>query len=152
MRHVVGLILALAMAAAVFFGAGWGVAKILAAHRDGVSLVSTSGGLALAALVGTGLLLGILVAAPAISPLGAGLSGLILLGWSALEVASTHWALRLIPLHGLAASGGFRTMLTGGMLALLGAVMIVPLFVPSRWRRRELADEFIEPARSELVH
>ncbi len=152
MRHLGGLILALAAAAAVYFGGGWGVARVMAAHREGVTLVSLSGGLVLAALVGTGLLVGILLVAPLASPLGAGLPGLVLLGWSALEVTSAHWALRLIPLPALAASSGFRAMLTGGLLALLGAVMIVPLFVPSRWRRRELADEFAAPATAQLVH
>jgi hypothetical protein len=43
-------------------------------------------------------------------------------------------------------------MLTGGMLALLGAVMIIPMFVPSRWRRREQADEFAPAVTAELVH
>ncbi len=152
MRHLSGLVLAIATAAAVFFGGGWGAARVLAFHRNGVSLVSVSGGLALAAIVGTGLLLGILIVAPAVSPLGAGLPGLVLLGWSALEVFSAHWALRVIPLSGLSAATGFRAMLTGGMLALLGAMMIAPMFVPSRWRRRELADEFAERPAAQLVH
>jgi hypothetical protein len=151
MRHLAGLILALAVAAAVFFGAGWSVARIAAAHADGTSLVSMSGGLVLAALLGSGLLVGVLVAAPGVSPLGAGLPGLLMLGWSALEVLSAHQARRLIPLPGLGASGGFATLLTSGTLALLGAVMIAPMFVPSRWRRRELADMFVEPAAAQLV-
>jgi hypothetical protein len=152
MRHLIGLILALAAAAAVFFGGSWSVARILAAHARGTSLISMSGGLTVAALVGTGLLIGALVAAPAVSPLAAGLPGLILLGWSAFEVVSAHKALQLIPLQGLDAASGFRTVLTGGALALLGAVMIVPMFVPSRWRRREPPDMFVEPATRELVH
>jgi hypothetical protein len=152
MRHLIGLVLALAVSAAMFFGGGWAAARILAAHAHGTSLISMSGGLVLAALVGTGLLVGILVAAPLISPLGAGLPGLILLGWSAVEVVSAHQALRLIPLSPLDASSGFRAMLTGGTLALLGAVMIVPMLVPSRWRRREPADEFAASATAQLVH
>jgi hypothetical protein len=152
MRHLVGLVLALVTAAAVFFGAGWGVARVLAAHAHSTSLESMSGGLTLAALIGTGLLVGALLAVPALSPLSAGLPGLILLGWSALEVVSAHRALRLIPLSTMDAASGFRTMLTAGVLALLGAVMIVPMFVPSRWRRTEPADEFANLARGELVH
>jgi hypothetical protein len=152
MRHLVGLILALAMSAAVFFGAGWSAARILAAHAAGTSLVSMSGALVLAALAGTGLFLGVAVAGPLLSPLGAGLPGLLLLGWSGVELVSAHLAVRLIPLPGLEAASGFRAMLTGGMLALLGAVMIVPMFVPSRWRGREQADEFALPAAAELVH
>jgi hypothetical protein len=152
MRYVVGLALALATVAAVFFGGGWGVASVLAAHAHGTSLISMSGGLALAALLGTGLLVGVLVAVPVLSPLGSGIPGLIFLGWSALEVASSRQALRLIPLTHLHAASGFRTMLTGGTLAVLAAAMIVPMFVPSRWRRRETADEFAELARPEFVH
>jgi len=153
MRHLVGLILALAMLAAVFFGAGWSIARIVAAHAAGTSLTNTSGELTLAALLGVGLLLGILVAAPLLSPLGAGLPGLVLLAWSGVHVVNAHLALRVIPLSGMSAASGFKTMLTGGTLALVGAVMIVPMFVPSRWRSREPVDEFApSPATPELVH
>jgi hypothetical protein len=154
MRHLIGLVLALAAAAAVFFGGGWAVARILAAHAHGTSLVSTSGGMTLAALLGTGLFLGLLVAVPVSSPVGAGLLGLILLAWSGLEIFKTHWAMRLIPLSGFDAdaASGFRTMLTVGVLALLGMVLIVPMFVPSRWRKREMADEFASLPDAELVH
>ena len=152
MRHLVGLILALAMLAAVFFGAVWSIARILAAHAAHASLTNTSGAVTVAALLGTGLLLGILVAVPWLSPLGAGLPGLVLLAWSALHVMNAHLALRLIPLSGHSAGSGFSTMLTSGTLALLGIIMIVPMFVPSRWRSREPVDEFSEPAAAELVH
>jgi hypothetical protein len=152
MRHLIGLVLAMAAAAAVFFGGGWAVARILAAHAHGTSLANTSGGLTLAALLGTGLFLGLLVAVPISSPLGAGLPGLIMLAWSGLEIFKTHWALRLIPLSGYDAASGFRTMLTAGVLALIGMVLIVPIFVPSRWRRREPVDEFVSAPSAELVY
>jgi len=35
-------------------------------------------------------------------------------------------------------------MLTTGVLVLAGAVMIVPLFVPSRWRRRDAEDDYAD--------
>jgi hypothetical protein len=152
MRHLVGLILALVTSAVIFLGAGWSSARILAAHAAAASLTSTSGALVLAALLGTGSFLGLLVAAPISSPLGAGLPGLILLGWSALHVMNAHLALRLIPLSGTTAGAGFQTLLIGGLLALLGAIMIVPMFVPSRWRSREPVDEFAPSAVAELVH
>ncbi len=152
MRHLIGLVLALAAAAAVFFGGGWAVARILAAHAHGTSLVSTSGGLTLAALLGTGLFLGLLVAVPASSPVAAGLPGLVLLAWSGLEIFKAHWALRLIPLSGLDAASGFRTMLTAGVLALIGMMLVVPIFIPARWRRQERVDEFASLQHAELVH
>jgi hypothetical protein len=144
MRHLIGLVLAVLTGAALFLGGGWGVNKITTLHASGASLTSTHGIIALAAVGGVGLLLGILLAVPGISPLGTGLPGLALLGWSALLVVSSSRATRLIPLHSHSFAFGFSSMLTSGVLALLGAVMIVPLFVPSRWRRRyqEQDDEF----------
>jgi hypothetical protein len=35
-------------------------------------------------------------------------------------------------------------MLVTGVLALAGAVMIVPLFLPSRWRRTGSEDDYID--------
>ena len=139
MRHVVGFILALMLAAALFAGGGWGIHMIRAVQQDGSGLTSMTGALALAAVAGTGLLLGLLLVAPAVSPLAAGLPGLALLGWTALLVTRSASALRLIPMHDRDMADGFQVLLTSGVLALLGAAMIVPLFVPSRWRRRRPA-------------
>jgi hypothetical protein len=144
MRHVFGIVLAVAMTAALFFGAGWGVARITALHSRGVSLTSTHALAAVAAVVGTGLLLGILLAVPRISPLGAGLPGLLLLAWSALLVVSVRHATRLIPMQGHSFATGFGSMLATGMLALAGAAMVIPLFVPSRWRRRGGEDDYAD--------
>jgi hypothetical protein len=139
MRHVTGFILAVVMAAALFFGGGWGVSRIVALQGPAPALQSVPGALALGALAGTGLLLGILLAVPGISPLGAGLPGILLLAWSGWLVVSPRRATALIPLHGTAYAG-FATLLVSGILLLTGAVMIVPLFVPSRWRRRRYED------------
>jgi hypothetical protein len=136
MRHLIGLVLAVLLGAALFLGGGWGVNKITRLHASGASLTSTHGLIAIAAVGVVGLLLGILLAVPAISPLAAGLPGLVLLGWSALLVVASSRATRLIPLHSHSFATGFGDLLTTGVLAVLGAAMIVPLFVPSRWRRR----------------
>jgi hypothetical protein len=141
MRHLFGVVLALVIAAALFAGAGWGVAKVTSLHASGSNLTSAHGVIALAALAGVGLLLGILLAVPGVSPLATGLPGILLLGWTALLVVSARRAERLIPLHGHSFAAGFAAMLTSGVLALAGAVMIVPLFVPSRWRRRYAEDD-----------
>ena len=91
---------------------------------------------ALAAVLVTGLLVGLLLVVPRISPLGAGLPGLLLLAWSALLMVSTRRATRLVPLQGHAYAVGFASMLVTGVLAFAGAMMIIPLFMPSRWRSR----------------
>jgi hypothetical protein len=60
---------------------------------------------------------------------------------------STRQATRLVPLQGHAYAAGFSSMLVTGVLAFAGAVMVIPLFVPSRWRPRGGADfvNFDEP-------
>jgi len=155
MRHVVGVMLALVLAAALFAGGGWGVQMISSLQRDGTGLISMTGVLAVVAVVATGALLGVLLVTPGVSPLAAGLPGLALLAWTALLLVSSARAQALIPLHGHDVEAGFRTLLTSGVLALLGMAMIVPLFVPSRWRRRADADgdfgDFGPPASSRLL-
>jgi hypothetical protein len=141
MRHVTGIVLALVLAAVLFVGGGWGVGKIMLLHNNMAALHSAPGLQALAALVGSGLLLGILLAAPAVSPLATGLPGLALLGWTALLAVSFSKAQQLIPAHHGNVSSGFQVLLDSGLLALLGAAMIVPLFVPSRWRGRQRGDD-----------
>jgi hypothetical protein len=142
-RHITGFILALAMSAALFFGGGWGIARIIVAHGgseelgSGHALMNTHGLLAVAAVFGTGLLLGILLAIRGISPIGTGLPGLVLLGWSTLVIIGSRYAFKLVPLHGSSYAAGFTTMLLHGVLLLIGAAMVVPLLVPSRWRRAD---------------
>jgi hypothetical protein len=133
MRHWIGLGLAIVLALALFFGGGWGVTQMSALAAEGLSLTSNRGVAALGVLASVGLLLGILVAAPRISPLAAGLPGLALLAWTALLGVSSTLAVRLIPMSQAPAGAGFHDLLVSGVLALLGFSMIFPLFVPSRW-------------------
>ena len=133
MRHIIGLILAVALAAAVFFGGGWGAEHVAALAGHSVGLPSRTGLVGLAAMLGAGLLMGILLAVPAVSPLATGLPGLVLLGWTALLAVSAHRALAWIPLQGHTFGAGFRVLLLTGTLALIGMAMIIPLFLPARW-------------------
>src|SRR6516225_8876829 len=151
MRHRIGMVLAVIMAAVLFFPGAWGYLRLLripaAAGQlsrlpaDGGSLISDNNVLiALAALAGTGLLAGILIAVPRISPLAAGLPGLMLLGWTALYLVSVRQAVDLIPLRSDPFGAGFEAMLFNGILGAVGLALILPMFVPSRWRARP-ADE-----------
>lgn len=138
MRHLIGIILAIVMAGVLFFAGAWGYLRLLgAAATGGGSLISdhrvTYG---LMAVAGVGLLAGILVAAPRISPLAAGLPGLLLLGWTAFYVLSATHAISLIPLASHSFGAGFKAMLVNGIGGAAGLGMVIPLFVPSRWRSR----------------
>jgi hypothetical protein len=147
MRHRIGSVLAVIMTGVLFFPGAWGYLRLLRlpAPADQLSGLPAGGGslisehhvlLALAALAGTALLAGILVAAPRISPLAAGLPGLLLLGWTGLYLASVRQAVDLIPLRSDPFGAGFEAMLFNGVLGAAGLAMIVPMFVPSRWRTR----------------
>jgi len=134
MRHLIGFILGIALGAALFLGVGWGFTHLASLSAQGASLTSSTGLIAWSALAATGLLLGIVIAVRAISPLAPGLPGLVLLAWSALLAVREHQALRWIPLQDHSFGFGYRALLVSGVLALLGAAMIVPLFIPARWR------------------
>jgi len=144
MRHVTGLALAIVMAATVFFAGSWGYLKLLIGPAKGGVLPAGGGSLihdhavieGFAALLAVGLLAGILMALPAISPLASGLPGLALLGWTGLYLFSVRRAVHYIPLKSQSFGTGFEAMLFDGVLALAGLAMILPLFVPSRWRSR----------------
>jgi hypothetical protein len=142
MRHVIGIGLAVVMILAMFFVSAWGYRRLLPLPasaalpaQDG-SLLSHHGVLAaLAAVAATGLAAGILTAWPRISPLAAGLPGLLLTAWTVLYLVSVRRAVELIPLRSLSFGVGWEGMLFGGVLGGAGLAMIVPMFVPSRWRR-----------------
>jgi hypothetical protein len=142
MRHLVGVLLAIVLAAAVFFAASWGYVKLLLGPLSplpagGGSLLHHTAILeGLGALAGVGLLAGLLIALPRVSPLASGLPGLVLLAWTGLYIFSVRRAVQYIPLKTHSYGMGFQALLFDGILAMAGLVMIIPLFVPSRWRSR----------------
>ena len=147
MRHLVGVVLAIVMAAAVFFAASWGFLRLGLGSASLGTLPGGGGSLfsdrnlleGFGAVLGAGLLAGIMMAVPWISPLASGLPGLALLGWTGLYLASVRRAVQYIPLKTHSYGMGFEAMLFDGVLALAGLAMIIPLFIPSRWRRRSVA-------------
>lgn len=147
MRHRMGMVLAVIMAGVLFFPGAWGYFRLLrmpAAAGQLAQLPAGGGSLisdhhvliAFAAMAGTGLLAGTLIAVPRVSPLAAGLPGLMLLGWTALYLVSVRQAVDLIPLRSDPFGAGFEAMLLNGVLTAAGLAMITPMFVPSRWRAR----------------
>ena len=147
MRHVAGIGLAIVLAGAVFFAAGWGYLRSLPTALSGANsaqLPSPGANLlhdttllyGVGALAGAALLAGLFAAAPRISPLAAGLPGLALIGWSVWYGLSMRQAVRYIPLRADSFGAGFTAMLESGLLAAAGLALVVPLFIPSRWRAR----------------
>jgi hypothetical protein len=158
-RHLYGTALAIVMSAVMFFAGAWGYLRLLklpvppgetvALPAGGGSLLGNSTALlSLAAVMATAILAGVLVMVPWFSPLAAGLPGLLVLAWTGLYLASVQRAVQFIPLRSHAFGAGWEALLFNGILGAVGAVMIFPLFIPSRWRRPRLA---AEGARSETL-
>lgn len=150
MRHLYGIALAVVLAAAVFFGGGWAFHKLHSSVPNAAATALPAGGgslmhatgllLALGALAGAGLLAGLLIIIPRISPLAAGLPGIGLIAWTVLYAVSVTRAVHYIPMRANAFGAGFEALGISGVLGAAGIVLVMPLFVPSRWRRR-LVDE-----------
>ena len=170
MRHVIGIGLAIGLAAAVFFAASWGYLRLLRVPvvNGGAATLPAHGGellhngnvlYAFAALAGTGLLAGVFIAVRQVSPLAAGLPGLALIAWTVVYGLSVRRAVHYIPLRGDMYGAGFEAMLMNGVLAAAGVALAVPLFIPSRWRGRPAAadadaagaDEVLEPTTISLL-
>ena len=140
MRHLIGLLLAVVVSAVLFFGGGWGIAKFGALDsghgmRSAAAWTNLHTALPLAALIGAGLVVGIMLAVRRVSALATGLPGLALIGWSAFTLFRGTQALTYIPMSGSHFAAGFSAMLSSGALLFLGFAMIIPIFVPSRWRK-----------------
>jgi len=132
MRHLLTAALAALMAATFFFVHDWAFITLSGPHLGGWSVTAL---IALIAMVGTGLLLGVLVSARNISPLASALPGVVLLGWSALLIFGPSKVYKVSsPAPGVLGAG-FSQVLLYGVAAVLGAAMIGPALVPSRWRR-----------------
>jgi hypothetical protein len=157
MRHVYGAALAVALAAAVFFAASWAYLRLLrlpygAPPAGGGSLIHNHAVLeGFGVLLAVGLLAGLLMVIPWVSPLAAGLPGLVLLGWTGLYLFSVKNAIRFIPLQRYAYGTGFKAMLFDGVLAAAGLALIIPLFIPSRWVQRAKATPAASAADGDLT-
>jgi hypothetical protein len=144
MRHLLGIILAVVLAAAAYAGGSWGFVRlhrVTATMSSGSLLHDNHALLAIAALAGVALLAGILLVAPRVSPLAVGLPGLVFIAWTVLYVLNVKHAISLVPLRGQDFGRGYKALLADGALGAAGIVMIIPLFVPSRWRRYARADD-----------
>ena len=145
MRHLIGIGLAIGLAAGVFFAASWGYLRLLRIPvvNGGASTLPGGGGSLLhstsvleaaGALAWPVLAAGIFIAVRRISPLAAGLPGLALLAWTVVYGFNVSRAVHYIPLRDKAFGFGFEAMGVNGLLGAAGLALVVPLFIPSRWR------------------
>ena len=151
MRHLFGIALAVALSAGVFFGGTWGYYRLFLRNGPGSAWSVPAGGgglignstvtLGLGAVVGVALIAGLLLVIPRVSPLATGLPGLVLLAWTVLYLVSPGRMVHYIPLKSHSFGAGFAALGTTGILGAAGIVLLMPLFVPSRWRRGLAGEE-----------
>ncbi|MFD3683683.1 hypothetical protein ACFWTE_02525 [Nocardiopsis sp. NPDC058631] len=134
MRHFVGFLSGLILGPVLVLVCGWAFAHLRGLHTAGLGALQGSGPVAVAGLVGVGVLVALLAVPPRLTPMlpfGAalvvsGLTGLALLRMHLLErlpqVPGTEGALALLPL---------------GVFVPLALVLFAPLFVGGRWRRQD---------------
>jgi hypothetical protein len=143
MRHLIGIGLAIVLSVAVFFGGGWAYNRLFTRNLGSEWSLPTGGNFVsnsvvtsgLAAMAGVALLIGLALLIRWVSPLATGLPGLVLLAWTALYVASPVRAVHYIPLKAHNVGLGLAGLGTTGILGAAGIVLVMPLFIPSRWRR-----------------
>ena len=130
----------------MFFAGAWGYFHLLtlpAAPGEPSALPAGGGSLlgsgttvaALGALIGTALLAALLGGLRRVSPLATALPGALLLAWTALYLVSVRQAAQLIPLRTLAFGAGWEALLFNGVLAVAGALLLIPALLPARWRQ-----------------
>ncbi len=134
----------------MFFAGGWGYFHLLtlpAVPGETSALPAGGGSLlgsgttvaALAALTGTAVLAGLLGVVRRVSPLATALPGALLLAWTVFYLFSVRRAAELIPLRAHAFGAGWEALLFNGILAVAGALLVIPALLPSRWRARRPA-------------
>ena len=152
-RHLIGIGLAVAISAAIFFGGGWAFSRLFTRNHGSEWSLPAGGGnfmsnsvvtSGLAAMAGLALLIGLALMIRWVSPLATGLPGLVLLAWTALYVTSPERAVHYIPLKAHNVGLGFAGLGTTGILGAAGVVLVMPLFFPSRWRRPVIDDADVE--------
>jgi hypothetical protein len=146
MRHVYGVVLAVVMAAGIFFAACWAYLRVtttramLGANPPSSLIHNTQIMEGVGILLAVGLVAGVLMALPWVSPLATGLPGVVLVAWTVLFVVNGPDAIKYVPLKDYYSGAGFEALLTTGLLGAVGLAMIGPVFIPSRWRRRVVSN------------
>ena len=157
-RHLYGTALAVVMTLVMFFAGAWGYLQLFRSPSIGPAryerCAGRHGGLALACWTAPRCSRW----RPCLSPPSwpaysrwfrgshrsrLGLPGVLLLAWTALYLVM-RGAVEFIPLRSHSFGAGWEGLLFNGILGAVGAVMVFPMFIPSRWRgpRRAESDTF----------
>ncbi|WP_026122187.1 hypothetical protein [Nocardiopsis halotolerans] len=134
MRHVVGFLSGLVLGPLLVLVTGWAFTHLRGLHAQGMTLMQGPGPLAVAGLVGVGLLVAMMAVPSRLTPM-------LPLGAALVVGAASGGALwrmelveRLSPLPG---AEGALVLLPLGVFVPLVVVLLAPVFVGGRWVRDE---------------
>ncbi|GAA4590888.1 hypothetical protein GCM10023194_48760 [Planotetraspora phitsanulokensis] len=139
MRHFFGLLLGVFMTAAVLLGAGWASQEVI---RGAAQNLDPSRDWRILTAIGVMALVGLLLAVvlvTRVSPLAAFVPSLVLLAWTVVYILDVSRATGLAPtgpsvqVEVAEAGRGMLTLLSTGILGMLGVALFVPVLMPSRW-------------------
>jgi hypothetical protein len=133
-RHVIGLILGILLAPAILLGLGWSSGQVSRAYAQYAFSLSdpTRFLLPLVTLLACAVVYALLVATR-MSPIASFLVGLPFLALGVL--AAIPYALSAVTTPWPAVTTGLLTLSVSGTALIIGLVGVIPILVPSQWRR-----------------
>lgn len=134
MRHFVGFLSGLILGPVLLLVTGWAFAHLRGLHAAGMSTLQGTGPVALAGLVGAGLLVALVAVPPRLTPMLPFAAALVLGGTTATALVRMHLLERLPVLPGVE---GALVLLPLGVFVPLVLVLSAPLFVGARWVRED---------------
>ncbi|MEV2276894.1 hypothetical protein AB0I72_15065 [Nocardiopsis sp. NPDC049922] len=138
MRHLVGFLSGLVLGPVLVLSCGWVWSHLRGLHASGLDALSGTGPVALAVLVGVGLLVAMVAVPPRLTPLLPLGAALVLGAVSALAWVREGWLERVPDVPGL---DGALVLLPLGVFVPLAVVLMAPVLVGGRWRRLDEEDQ-----------
>jgi len=133
-RHFVGFLSGLILGLVLVLVCGWAFAHLRGLHTAGLGALQGSGPVAVAGLVGVGVLVALVAVPPRLTPMLPFGAALVVSGLTGLALLRMHLLERLPEVPG---AEGALTLLPLGVFVPLALVLFAPLFVGGRWRREE---------------
>ncbi|MET9711082.1 hypothetical protein ABZ644_20850 [Nocardiopsis alba] len=132
MRHFVGFLSGLILGPVLLLLTGWAFSHLRGLHAVGTGVLQGTGPVALAGLVGVGLLVALVAVPPRLTPMLPFGAALVLGGLSAVALTRMHLVERLPVVPG---SEGALVLLPLGVFVPLALLLVAPVFVGGRWVR-----------------
>lgn len=131
MRHFVGFIAGLLFVPVILAGTGWALPRLREVSEGAGTFLTSPAPVAVAVLAGIAFLVALAIGMPRLTPLLPSIAGIVLAGVTVAHEVKPRLLQNVPDLPG---AEGARFLLELGLYLPLSLALIVPLFVPDRWR------------------